>query len=263
MKFSNRMTRFGEGIFAVLLAEKNRQLAAGRHIADLSVGTPNIPPAPHVIEALVKSASDPASYVYAISDTAALQQAAADWYARRYGVEIDPQHEVVSLLGSQEGLAHIALSIVDEGEVVLVPDPCYPVFGDGPAIAGAKLHYMPMTADRDYLIDFSQIPEETAKAARLMVVSYPNNPTTAMAPNWWYEELIAFAQKYDIIVLHDNAYSELTFDGRTGGSFLAHPGAKEVGVEFNSLSKTYGLAGARCGFCLGNREVVAHLRTLK
>lgn len=263
MKFSNRMTRFGEGIFAVLLAEKNRQLAAGRHIADLSVGTPNIPPAPHVIEALVKSASDPASYVYAISDTAALQQAAADWYARRYGVEIDPQHEVVSLLGSQEGLAHIALSIVDEGEVVLVPDPCYPVFGDGPAIAGAKLHYMPMTADRDYLIDFSQIPEETAKAARLMVVSYPNNPTTAMAPDWWYEELIAFAQKYDIIVLHDNAYSELTFDGRIGGSFLAHPGAKEVGVEFNSLSKTYGLAGARCGFCLGNREVVSHLRTLK
>lgn len=263
MKFSNRMTRFGEGIFAVLLAEKNRQLAAGRHIVDLSVGTPNIPPAPHVIEALVKSASDPASYVYAISDTAALQQAAADWYARRYGVEIDPQHEVVSLLGSQEGLAHIALSIVDEGNVVLVPDPCYPVFGDGPAIAGAKLHYMPMTADRDYLIDFSQIPEETAKAARLMVVSYPNNPTTAMAPDWWYEELIAFARKYDIIVLHDNAYSELTFDGRTGGSFLAHPGAKEVGVEFNSLSKTYGLAGARCGFCLGNREVVAHLRTLK
>ncbi len=263
MKFSNRMTRFGEGIFAVLLAEKNRQLAAGRHIVDLSVGTPNIPPAPHVIEALVKSASDPASYVYAISDTAALQQAAADWYARRYGVEIDPQHEVVSLLGSQEGLAHIALSIVDEGDVVLVPDPCYPVFGDGPAIAGAKLHYMPMTADRDYLIDFSQIPEETAKAARLMVVSYPNNPTTAMAPDWWYEKLIAFARKYDIIVLHDNAYSELTFDGRTGGSFLAHPGAREVGVEFNSLSKTYGLAGARCGFCLGNREVVAHLRTLK
>lgn len=263
MKFSNRMTHFGEGIFAVLLAEKNRQLAAGRHIVDLSVGTPNIPPAPHVIEALVKSASDPASYVYAISDTAALQQAAAHWYARRYGVEIDPQHEVVSLLGSQEGLAHIALSIVDEGDVVLVPDPCYPVFGDGPAIAGAKLHYMPMTADRDYLIDFSQIPEETAKAARLMVVSYPNNPTTAMAPDWWYEELIAFARKYDIIVLHDNAYSELTFDGRTGGSFLAHPDAKEVGVEFNSLSKTYGLAGARCGFCLGNREVVAHLRTLK
>ena len=263
MKFSNRMTRFGEGIFAVLLAEKNRQLTAGRHIVDLSVGTPNIPPAPHIMDALVRSASDPASYVYAISDTAALQQAAADWYARRYGVEIDPRHEVVSLLGSQEGLAHIALSIVDEGDVVLVPDPCYPVFGDGPAIAGARLHYMPMTADRDYLIDFSQIPEETAKAARLMVVSYPNNPTTAMAPDWWYEELIAFAQKYDIIVLHDNAYSELTFDGRTGSSFLAHPGAKEVGVEFNSLSKTYGLAGARCGFCLGNREVVAHLRTLK
>lgn len=257
------MERFGEGIFAVLLAEKNRQLAMGRHVVDLSVGTPNIPPAPHIIDAMVKAAADPKNYIYAINDTSALQQAASDWYRRRYGVEIDPAGEVISLLGSQEGLAHIALSIVDEGETVLVPDPCYPVFGDGPAIAGAHLEYMPMLPQNGYLIDFDAIPPQVADAARLMVVSYPNNPTTAIAPDEWYHKLIAFAKKHDIIVLHDNAYSELAFDGLSCGSFLAYPGAKEVGVEFNSLSKTYGLAGARCGFCLGNREVVSKLKVLK
>ena len=263
LKFSKRMDRFGEGIFATLLAEKNKLQEAGREVIDLSVGTPNIPPAPHIMEALTRAAADPLNYIYAINDTAALQQAASDWYSRRYGVAIDPKTEVVSLLGSQEGLAHIALSIVDEGEIVLVPDPCYPVFGDGPAIAGAKLWYMPMLPEKNYLIDFAEIPDEVADAARLMVVSYPNNPTAAVAPDWWYRQLIDFAKAHDIIVLHDNAYSELTFDSLRCGSFLQYEGAKDVGVEFNSLSKTYGLAGARCGFCLGNREVVSHLKVLK
>ena len=160
-------------------------------------------------------------------------------------MEVDPRREVVSLLGSQEGLAHIALSVVDEGETVLVPDPCYPVFGGGPLIAGAKLWYMPQRRENGYIIDLAEIPEEVARAAKLMVVSYPNNPTTAIAPDSFYLDLIAFARKYGIIVLHDNAYSELVFDGGSCGSFLRFPGAKEVGVEFNSLSKTYGLAGAR------------------
>lgn len=263
MKFSKRMDRFGEGIFATLLAEKNRQLAAGKHVVDLSIGAPNIPPAPHIIAALTEAAADPKNYIYAINDTAELQKAVSGWYQRRYGVAIDPETEIASLLGSQEGLAHIALSIVDEGEIVLVPDPCYPVFGDGPAIAGAELYYMPMVPEKDYLIDFDIIPDEVADAAKLMVVSYPNNPTTAVAPAWWYEKLIAFARKHDIIVLHDNAYSELAFDGLECGSFLQFDGAKEVGVEFNSLSKTYGLAGARCGFCIGNAEVVKRLKMLK
>lgn len=263
LKFSKRMERFGEGIFAALLAEKNRQLAAGKHVVDLSIGAPNIPPAPHIIKALTEAAADPKNYIYAISDTSELQEAVSGWYARRYGVAIDPGTEIVSLLGSQEGLAHIAMSIVDEGEIVLVPDPCYPVFGDGPALAGAELYYMPMVPEKDYLIDFDIIPDEVADAAKLMVVSYPNNPTAAVAPDWWYEKLIAFAKKHDIIVLHDNAYSELAFDGLKCGSFLRFEGAKEVGVEFNSLSKTYGLAGARCGFCIGNAEVVKHLKMLK
>ena len=201
--------------------------------------------------------------MYAISDQKALLEAVAQWYQRRYGVTLDAQTEICSLLGSQEGLAHIALSIVDEGETVLVPDPCYPVFGDGPLIAGAKLAYMPQKKENGYVIQLQDIPEETARAAKLMVVSYPNNPTTALAPDRFYEELIDFAKTYDIIVLHDNAYSELVFDGKTAGSFLRFPGAKEVGVEFNSLSKTYGLAGARIGFCIGNPDVVAHLKLLK
>ena len=257
------MDRFNQGIFSVLLELKNKRLAEGKPVIDLSVGTPNIPPAPHVIEALCEAARDPKSYIYAISDTAALQDAVAVWYKRRYGITLDPRSEVVSLLGSQEGLAHIALSIIDEGETVLVPDPCYPVFGDGPSIAGAKLYYMPQRPENGYIIDLSEIPEEVAQAAKLMIVSYPNNPTTALAPDSFYEELVAFAKKYDIIVLHDNAYSDLVFDGNHCGSFLRFPGAREVGVEFNSLSKTYGLAGARIGFCVGNREVVGNLAKLK
>ncbi len=263
MKFAKRMDRFGEGIFSSLLEIKRRKEAAGERVIDLSVGTPNIPPAPHIREALCRAAADEKNYVYAISDQKALLEAVAQWYRRRYGVTLDAETEICSLLGSQEGLAHISLSIVDEGETVLVPDPCYPVFGDGPLIAGAKLAYMPQKKENGYVIQLQDIPTETAKAAKLMVVSYPNNPTTALAPDSFYEELIDFAKTYDIIVLHDNAYSELVFDGKTAGSFLRFPGAKDVGVEFNSLSKTYGLAGARIGFCVGNPDIVSHLKLLK
>ena len=263
MKFSKRMDRFGTGIFSQLSQMRREQEAAGRRVVDLSVGSPNIPPAPHVRQALIDAAAVGENYLYALSDTRELQQAAAQWYQRRYGVTIDPDHEVVSLLGSQDGLAHISLCVADEGDIVMMPDPCYPIFGDGPLIAGAKQYFMPMRKEKNFLIDFSEIPDDVADRAKLMIVSYPNNPTTALAPASFYEELIAFAKKHDILVLHDNAYSELVFDGATCGSFLAYPGAKEVGVEFNSLSKTYGLAGARIGFCLGNREVVEKLSTLK
>ena len=263
MKFSKRMDHFGTGIFSQLSQMRKEQEAAGRHVVDLSVGSPNIPPAPHVRQALIDAAAVGENYLYALSDTKELQQAAAQWYQRRYGVTIDPDHEVVSLLGSQDGLAHISLCVADEGDIVMMPDPCYPIFGDGPLIAGAKQYFMPMRRENNFLIDFSEIPNDVADRAKLMIVSYPNNPTTALAPASFYEELIAFAKRHDILVLHDNAYSELVFDGVTCGSFLAYPGAKEVGVEFNSLSKTYGLAGARIGFCLGNREVVEKLSTLK
>ncbi len=263
MYFAKRMDRFGDGIFATLLSIKKQRLAEGKLVVDLSIGAPNIPPAPHILETLAREVKDPANYVYAVSDTAELQDAVAAWYARRYGVKLDARTEVSSLLGSQEGLAHIALTFADENDCILVPDPCYPVFGDGPLIAGAKLHYMPMRPENDFIIDLREIPSEIAMKARLMVVSYPNNPTTALATDSFYLDLIAFAREYDIAVLHDNAYSDLVFDGRSVGSFLRFEGAKDVGVEFNSLSKTYGLAGARIGFCVGNSDIVSHLKKLK
>ena len=242
---------------------RKKRAAAGLSVIDLSIGAPNIPPAERIMKKLAEEVMRPENYVYAISDTTKLLEAVAGWYKRRYGVELDPQQEICSLLGSQDGLAHIAMSILDPGDVMLVPDPCYPIFADGPRLAGAELYYMPQKKENNYVIQLADIPEDIARRAKFMLVSYPNNPTAAMAPESFYHELIAFARKYDIIVLHDNAYSELVFDGRTWGSFLAMPGAREVGVEFNSLSKTYGLAGARIGFCLGNKQVVGHLKTLK
>ena len=263
MQFAKRMDRFGDGIFSKLADIKRQKQEKGEEVIDLSIGAPNIPPCRHILDALCTAAADPSQYVYAISDQTALLESVAAWYERRYGVTLDPKTEICSLLGSQEGLAHIALSVVDEGDLVLVPDPCYPVFADGPLLAGAELYYMPQKKENGYVIKLSDIPGDVARRAKFMVVSYPNNPTTVMAPDSFYEELVSFAKKYDIIVLHDNAYSELVFDGKTCGSFLQYPGAREVGVEFNSLSKTYGLAGARIGFCVGNREVVSNLKTLK
>ncbi len=263
MEFAQRMKRFNTGIFSVMAELKNKEIAAGKKVYDLSVGTPNIPPAQHIIDALCESARDPKNYVYALNDTEELQNAAQQWYRRRYGVEIDPKTEVTSLLGSQDGLSHIALTIVNRGDLVLVPDPGYPIFADGPALAGAELYYMPQKEENGWVVDLKAIPEDVARRAKFMVVSYPNNPTASIAPPSFYRELVAFAKKYGIIVLHDNAYSELAFDGAKCGSFLQYDGAKDVGVEFNSLSKTYGLAGARIGFALGNQKVIGMLKALK
>lgn len=263
MEFSKRMDRFGESVFTVM---KNRRTAVeqrGMEVIDLSIGAPNIPPAPHITKVLSEEALKPENYIYAIVDRPELLEAVAQWYQRRYGVTLDPATQITSVLGSQEGLSHIGLSILNEGDVVLLPEPCYPVFQDGAALGGGELHFMPLLEENDYIIDLDAIPEDIARRAKLMIVSYPNNPTCALAPDSFYDDLVAFAKKYDIIVIHDNAYSELVFDGNTCGSFLSHEGAMDVGVEFNSLSKTYGLAGARVGFCVGNRQVVDKLRTLK
>ena len=263
MKFANRMNQFGEGVFSRLAVMRKNRLAQGKEVYDLSIGAPNIPPTKRIMEVMAEAVMKPANYVYAINDTQQLLEAVAQWYKRRYDVELNPETEICSLLGSQDGLSHIALSILDPGDVMLVPDPCYPIFADGPRIAGAELYYMPLQKENDYVIKLQDIPEEVARKAKFMLVSYPNNPTAAMAPESFYHEVVAFAKKYDIIVLHDNAYSELVFDGQSCGSFLSIPGAMEVGVEFNSLSKTYGLAGARIGFCIGNKDVVGMLKTLK
>jgi len=214
------------------------------------------------METLARECAKPENYRYAISDLPELTDAAVDWYRRRFGVGLD-REQVTSLYGSQEGMAHIAFPLIDPGDVVLVPDPCYPVFAFGPKMAGAELRTMPLRRENGFLIDLDAIDPETARKARLMVVSYPNNPTTARANPDFYRQLVQFAKQHDIIVLHDNAYSELVLDGSPGISFLQTPGAAEVGIEFNSLSKSYNLTGMRISFALGNREIISQFRKLR
>lgn len=262
MYYSKRMDLFGESIFTTLAKMRKEKQAKGEEVIDLSIGAPNIPPAPHIMETISKACLDSKNYLYAIQDQDELLEAVQSWYQRRYHVDLDEKTEIVSLLGSQEGLSHIAMTIVDDGDVVLVPNPSYPIFKDGPLLAGAKIVDMPLKKENDYKIDFSQIKEQDAKAAKLMIVSYPNNPTCGIADDSFYHELIAFAKKYHIMVIHDNAYSELLFE-HPGHSFLEYPGAKDIGIELNSLSKTYGLAGARIGFALGNQDMIQKIKTLK
>lgn len=261
MNFSKRMDLFPESIFTTLAKKAAQRKQMGLEVIDFSTGTPNIPPSKNIREVLSQAALDPKNYVYAISDLPELIEAVINWYQRRYDVRLN-NDEVCSLLGSQEGLSHLAMTLINEGDTVLVPNPSYPVFKDGPLIAGARIVEMPLLKENNYLIDFKAISKEDAILAKFMVVSYPNNPTCGIANDAFYLELIRFAKENDIIVLHDNAYSELLFE-KPGKSFMSYPGAKDIGVEFNSLSKTYGLAGARVGFAVGNKEIVRQIKTLK
>lgn len=263
MKFSKRMDTLANDVFTRLDEEKQAYLKQGHEVYDFTIGSPNIAPSKEIQNALIQAAQDPKSYMYALHDTDELRNTVRDWYAKRYHVTLDPQREILALQGSQEGLAHIALAVCDEQDIVLIPAPSYPVFANGPKIAGAQIYEMPMKQEHDYLIQFDEIPVEIAQRAKMMIVSYPNNPTGAVASDAFYEELIQFAKTYDIIVLHDTAYSELVFDGGEGKSFLSYKGAKDIGIEFNSFSKTYGMAGARIGICVGNAEIVGVLRRLK
>jgi LL-diaminopimelate aminotransferase len=262
MIFSKRMEGLASAIFAHLDNKKNELLSQGREVINFSIGTPDIPPAPHIIKTMQEAVGNPGNYIYAVKDKPELIETVIEWYGRRFGVQLQPD-EITSLMGSQEGLGHIALTLADPGDVVMVPDPGYPIFSVGPSIACAKLHKMPLLRENDFLIDVDAIDSTTAHNAKMMIVSYPNNPVTAVAPPEFYEKLVWFAKKYDIVVVHDNAYCELTFDGIKGGSFLSIPGAKDIGVEFNSLSKTYNIPGCRISFAMGNNKVIEQLKILK
>lgn len=262
MRFASRMDGFAPGIFNVLDERKKERLAQGRPVYNLSIGTPDFLPQPHIVRALSQAAADPANYRYSLGETEELAQAVRDWYGRRYGVELEAG-ELMAVYGSQEGLAHIGWALCDPGDVVLVPDPGYPIFEIGPYLCGAQCVHYPLLKENGYLPDLEHFDPELARKARFMVASYPMNPLGVAAPDEFYPRLIAFAQKYGIVILHDNAYSDIIFDGRVGKSFLAFAGAKEVGVEFNSLSKTYNLTGARVSFVLGNREIVGAFKRLR
>lgn len=262
LNVAQRMEEFQPGIFNVLDERRQQRLAQGLPVYNLSIGTPDFLPDPHVIQALAQAASQPTNYRYSLTELPELVEAVQRWYLRRYGVELEPE-ELMSIYGSQEGLTHIGWALCDPGDVVLVPDPGYPIFEMGPALCGAEIVHYPLKEENGYLPDLDGIEPELADQAKMMVVSYPANPVCVTAPDEFYHKLIAFAKAHNIIILHDNAYSDIIFDGRVGKSFLAYEGAKEVGVEYNSLSKTYNLTGARISFVLGNRQLIQTFRRLR
>lgn len=238
------------------LDEKKRELAArGVDVINLSIGTPDFQPDLHVMQAVSEAALQPDNYKYSINDTGALIGAVQNWYDRRYGVKLDAD-QIMTVDGSQEGIAHVAFPFIEANDLVLAPDPGYPIFTFGPRMAGAEIGLYPLYEEKGWILDFDDIPDEVADRAKMMVVSYPNNPTTAVADTAFYEKLVAFAKQHDIIILHDNAYSDLVMDGQKGISFLSIPGAMDVGIEFNSLSKTYNLTGMRVSFAVGNRDII-------
>ena len=262
IQLASRMDAFQPGIFSVLNDKKRQRISEGKPVWDLSVGTPDFEPDEHVMKAVEEAVKVPFNYTYALNDLPELTEAVQGWYERRYGVVLTPE-EIASVNGSQEGIAHIAWTICDPGDIVLVPNPGYPIFSVGPELCGAKLACYDLLEENHYLPDLSAIPEELARKTKAMVVSYPLNPVCKTAPRSFYEELVRFAKRYNIIIIHDNAYSEIVYDGREGGSFLSVPGAKEVGIEFNSLSKSYCLTGARISFVMGNRQIVQKFKTLR
>lgn len=262
MKFSKRLDRFGDEIFAALNNRRMELEKQGMKIYNMSVGTPDFTTPDYIKKALAEAALDDENWKYSLRDLPELLEAVCDYYEKRFQVKITPDM-VMSVYGSQEGMGHLGMALCDEGDIVLLPDPCYPVFAAGSLMAGAEPYYYPLTEEHDFLPYVKGIPEEIARKAKYMVVSLPSNPVGSIATPGLYEEIVEFAEKYDILIIHDNAYSDIIFDGAEGGSFLATPGAGEVGVEFFSLSKSFNITGARISFLIGRPDVIAALRKLR
>ncbi|MFE4106372.1 aspartate aminotransferase [Almyronema epifaneia] len=261
---AQRLSALPPYVFARLDELKARAREQGLDLIDLGMGNPDGPTPTPVVEAAMAAIQDVANHGYPpFEGTASFRQAITAWYHRRYGVELDPEGEALPLLGSKEGLTHLALAYINPGDVVLVPSPAYPAHFRGPAIAGGKIYDLILKPDNGWLIDLAQIPDEVADRAKILYFNYPSNPTAATAPREFFEEVVAFARKHEIILVHDLCYAELAFDGYQPTSLLEIPGAKEIGVEFHTLSKTYNMAGWRVGFVVGNRHIIQGLRTLK
>ena len=263
MQASQRLDRFGAEVFASLNNKLLALKAQGKTIYNMSVGTPDFKPYDHVVEALTQAAQDPEMWKYALRDLPELKQAVCDYYERRFGVSGITPSMVQSCNGTQEGVGHLGLALLDPGDTILVPDPCYPVFEAGAKIADAKLEYYPLVAEHNYLPYVAGIDPEVADRTKYMIVSLPANPVGSVGTPEVYEEIIAFAREHDLLIVHDNAYSDIVFDGEPGGSFLQYPGALEVGVEFFSLSKSFNVTGARIGFLVGREDVVSAFAKLR
>ncbi len=261
---AERVRRLPPYLFAEIDRLKADLIAKGVDVINLGVGDPDLPTPPHIIEKLAQTAKDPANHQYpSYSGMNDFRVSVAKWYGRRFGVDLDPMAETLTLIGSKEGLAHLPLALINPGDLALVPSPAYPVYQIATMFAGGESCFMPLLKENGFLPDLDAIAPETARRAKLMFLNYPNNPTGATADRDFFERVVRFARNYEIVVCHDAAYSEMAFGGYRPMSFLEIPGAKEVGVEFHSLSKTYNMTGWRLGFAVGNRDVIAALGQIK
>ncbi|HEY9646103.1 MAG TPA: aspartate aminotransferase [Chroococcidiopsis sp.] len=261
---ADRLSALPPYVFARLDELKARAREQGLDLIDLGMGNPDGPTPQPVVEAAIAALQNPANHGYPpFEGTANFRRAITNWYDRRYGVKLDPDGEALPLLGSKEGLTHLAIAYVNPGDTVLVPSPSYPAHFRGPLIAGGVIHPLILKPDNGWLIDLAAIPDEVAQRAKMLYFNYPSNPTAATAPREFFEDVVAFARKHEIMLVHDLCYAELAFDGYHPTSLLEIPGAKDIGVEFHTMSKTYNMAGWRVGFVVGNRHIIQALRTLK
>ncbi len=264
IELADRVKNLPPYLFAIIDKMKQEAISKGVDLIDLSIGDPDIPTPEHIVNAMKRAVEKPEHHRYpSYEGMLSFRQAAANWYKGRFGVTLDPKTEVLSLIGSKEGIGHIPLAFVNPGDVVLVPSPGYPVYPVGTLFAGGEAYLMPLREQNAFLPDFKAIPEEVFKRAKLMFLNYPNNPTSATAPDAFFREAIALAEKYNIIVCHDAAYSEIYYDNKKPKSFLDIEGASEVGIEIHSLSKTFNMTGWRIGFAVGNKNVIAGLGKIK
>ena len=251
-------------LFATIDKMKEKAVSRGIDLIDMSIGDPDIPTPKHIVESMRKAVKNPAHHQYpSYVGMLSFRQAVADWYKKRFNVTLNPKTEVLSLIGSKEGIGHMPLAFINPGDYVLVPSPGYPVYPVATLFAGGKIHEMPLLEKNNYLPDLQAIPRNVLKKAKLMFVNYPNNPTAACADRAFYKKLIAFAAEHNIIICHDAAYTEMYYDGEKPLSFLQIPGAKNVGIEVHSLSKTYNMTGWRVAFAVGNKDVIAGLGKIK
>ena len=261
---ADRLQTLPPYVFARLDELKARAREQGLDLIDLGMGNPDGATPQPVVEAAIAAIQNPANHGYPpFEGTASFRRTITKWYSRRYNVELDPESEALPLLGSKEGLAHFAIAYINPGDVILVPSPAYPVLFRGPIIAGAKVHNIILKPENDWVIDLGDIPDSVAEQAKILYFNYPSNPTGATAPREFFKDIVAFAHKHQILLVHDLCYAELAFDGYQPTSLLEIPGGKEIGVEFHTMSKTYNMAGWRVGFVVGNSKIIQGLRTLK
>lgn len=261
---SNRLRRLPPYLFFEIDSLKRKALDEGRALIDLGIGDPDLPPPQDVIEALYRATCDPKNHRYALDNGhPEFKRRIAEWYRKRFNVELDPEREILPLIGSKEGISHIPLGILNPGESSLVPDPCYPPYKSGTILAGGRFIIMPINEENGFLPDLKGIKKSSLKRAKLLFINYPNNPTAAVCDKGFFRDVVLFSKRNNLIVCHDAAYSEITFDEYRHSSFLSVEGSKEVGIEFHSLSKTCNMTGWRIGFVCGNSKIIELLSRLK